>query len=99
MAYVYLSDGGPESEDYDSNYFYFDETNKRAVKMIETMLSSNAERDAAFREVLQAICRSSLNRTDSNRRKIKSNGYQWFRGLSRWAKQISLGDKTRYVAN
>jgi len=60
MAYVYLSDGGPDAADYDSNYFCFDESDLQAVALIEKMLTSNAERDSEFWNKLHNLCRSSL---------------------------------------
>jgi hypothetical protein len=102
MAYVYVSDDAPESEDYDSNYFYFDETNRPAVTMIEKMLTSNAERDAKFREALQTICRNSLNRPD-NITNVERTGYhsghQWIKAFSQWARRIAFGSKPNYSVN
>ncbi len=62
MAYVFLSDGGPEAEDYDSNYYYFDESNPDAMTAIEKMLTSNAPRNSAFRAEFETICRASFDR-------------------------------------
>jgi hypothetical protein len=67
MAYVYLGDDGPDAEDYDSNYFLFDESDLKAVALIEKMLTSTAERDSEFRRQLHNICESSLRRNASRR--------------------------------
>lgn len=61
MAYVFLNDGGPEAEDYDSNYFYFNDGNPSALAAIERMLTSSAPRDAAFRSEFDRICQASFD--------------------------------------
>lgn len=81
MAYVYLNDGGPESEDYASNYFYFDENNLKTLALIEDLLTSNAERDEAFREKLIHLCQLSLNKTEVVEREQRAIG--WINKLSK----------------
>lgn len=78
MAYVYLNDGGPESEDYDSNYFYFDENNLKALALIENLLTSNAERNEAFRDKLNELCQYSLTKDPTG-----TNGK-----VMRWIKEL-----------
>ncbi len=34
MAYLYIDDGFPESEDYESNYIYFDGNNQQCIDQI-----------------------------------------------------------------
>ena len=87
MSYIFLSDNGPDAEDYENNYFYFDESNSQAVELIKKMLSSSTERDSEFRTQLQNICQSSLNH-----RNAKNNNF-----LIRWIKSISKLKKQTFV--
>lgn len=80
MAYVFLDDGGPEAEDYDSNYYYFDNTNPVALAAVERMLSSSAPRNAEFRSEFDRICQESFDRPVP----IKSENHfkQWAAGVT-----------------
>ena len=61
MAYVFLSDGGPEAEEYESNYFYFDESNSETLARLEAVLVSSDTLDPKVRAQIHSICRASLH--------------------------------------
>ncbi len=72
MAYVYLDDNGPESEDYDSNYYFFDESNTEIVARIESLLTSAAPRDEAFRERISELCQASLRKPERKKASFRA---------------------------
>lgn len=79
MAYVFLNDGGPEAEEYDSNYYYFDESNPEAVAAVERMLMSKTPRNSAFKSEFNRICRASYERPAPVRR--RSARRNWVSGI------------------
>lgn len=79
MAYVYLNDGGPEAEEYESNYYYFDDSNPDAMAAIERMLTSDVPRDSAFRSEFEKICRASFDKPA--KRKSKNHVRLWVAGM------------------
>ncbi len=81
MAYAFLDDGGPEAEEYDSNYYYFDASNTDAVAAIERMLTSRAKRNSAFRSEFERICRQSFDRPA--KRETKNLLANWVGGIRR----------------
>lgn len=58
MAFVFISDGGPDAEEYDSNYIYFDESNPEVVSQIEIFLRERKDKSSGFSQ-LEEICRKS----------------------------------------
>ena len=56
MAYVYLSDGEPESEDYETNYFYYDGSNPKMVARINEVLERSNAADLLVRNKLYELC-------------------------------------------
>ena len=96
MAYVYLDDNGPESEDYDSNYFYFDESNAAALNQIENLLTSRAPRDEAFREQLSEICQASFSKPVV--KKVPSIGKEgWYKIISKYIRNMSFNARPRFA--
>ena len=81
MAYAFLDDGGPEAEEYDSNYYYFDASNADAMAAIEGMLASRAKRDSAFRSEFERVCRQSFDRPTG--RETKNFLASWVGGIRR----------------
>ena len=61
MAYIFLDDGGPEAEEYHSNYFHFNDGNPDTIAALERMLTSHAPKDAAFRSEFNRICQASFD--------------------------------------
>jgi hypothetical protein len=60
MAYLYLNDGGPDANEYTSNYLLFDETNQEALADIQNVLQNNDANDLVIQARLRNICKSSL---------------------------------------
>ena len=57
MAYLYINDGAPESEDYNNNYFYFDESEPQALSRIREALGENSCGRIQLRYNLDRICK------------------------------------------
>jgi hypothetical protein len=62
MAYQFFSDGGPEVEEYDSNYLYFNESNTALVSEIVELFARRRE-DPSVINQLEALCRKSFETT------------------------------------
>lgn len=77
MAYVFLNDGGPEAEEYESNYYHFNPANTAAMAAIEKMLASNVARDADFRAEMDRICRASFQHPPKNRPDKGLKSWAW----------------------
>jgi hypothetical protein len=60
MAYIVISDEGPNAEDYENNYIFFDGSNPHTVAEIEQLFLSKGNRDSAFYSELEKVCKSSL---------------------------------------
>lgn len=86
MAYVFLNDGGPEAEEYDNNYFYFDESNSQTLTIIEELLTSHNPKDPTVRARLYDICQSSLNHRSA--RTYKNVGISWINSFLRSINQL-----------
>ena len=67
MAYIFLDDGGPEANEYESNYFYFDGSDSRAFSQIHAALRGKDPRDPNVRSEIKSICHASLEK----RQKLK----------------------------
>jgi hypothetical protein len=59
MAYLFLSDGGPEAEEYENNYLYFNESNTALVSEIVQLFARRRE-DPSVLNQLEALCRKSF---------------------------------------
>lgn len=66
MAYLYLSDGGPEAEDYDSNYYRLDEITTVGETELNSLLSN-------------IICQPSLIRIKTDPK--QNNGLKLIAGI------------------
>ncbi|MBN2011181.1 hypothetical protein JW960_17680 [candidate division KSB1 bacterium] len=63
MAYLYLNDGGPEADEYESNYLYFDGADAQTVERLQNILCCNDTNNPDVRSQLLQICDASLNKT------------------------------------
>ena len=61
MAYIFISDGGPDAEEYENNYFYFNESDEQTLLRIEKFISNKDITDPNARRQLHRICQSSFN--------------------------------------
>ncbi len=84
MAYLYFSDGGPDAEEYESNYLYFNESNTEIVSEIERLLVRRKE-DPAVMNQLEELCRRSFEKK-VNQSKIfsvlKKGTWSYFKKMS-----------------
>ncbi|ACN17044.1 hypothetical protein HRM2_39860 [Desulforapulum autotrophicum HRM2] len=87
MAYLFLSDGGPEAEDYDSNYYYFDASDKAALTAIEEMMIHEDSQDPEIKARLCRICRESIKSNDS---------WNLFKRLSAWYRRFAVNFNPGY---
>lgn len=56
MAYIYLDDGGPEANEYDSNYVYFNENNPKSWEIVwNFMKKKNRDRSELLDELKNDI--------------------------------------------
>lgn len=60
MIRVFITDGGPDAEDYDSNYFTYDESNTETTDKINHILNNCDTQDPEIRAILTSICIESL---------------------------------------
>jgi hypothetical protein len=60
MAYVYISDDGPDAEEFESNYISFDSSDERLFAEIRKIIATEDCRVGAVRNRLATICHSSL---------------------------------------
>jgi hypothetical protein len=60
MAYVFISDDGPDAEEFQSNYIAFDPSNERIFAEIRHILATEDCRAEAVRNRLEHVCQSSL---------------------------------------
>jgi hypothetical protein len=80
MAYLFLSDGGPEASDYSNNYFRFNESEPRIVDRLLNALSGKNPADPEVRSLVESICKSSY----SENKEVNLNASL----LMGWIKQI-----------
>jgi hypothetical protein len=59
MAYLFITDGAPEAEEYESNYLYFDESNPMVVSEIERLLAKRKD-DPSVPNQLVELCNKSF---------------------------------------
>jgi hypothetical protein len=62
MAYLFLSDGAPDAQEYHNNYFQYDETDTKTVARITTVLQGGDPTDQVVRARLRRICQESFRR-------------------------------------
>ena len=70
MAYLYFSDGGPEAEEYENNYLYFNESNTALVSEIVQLFARRKE-DPSVINQLEELCRKSFE-TNGHRSNVFS---------------------------
>lgn len=73
MAYIFISDGGPEAEEYDNNYFSYDESNIEARAKIKNIIENCDTQDPQIRTKLIDICRESHRHPSTD----KAPGYRF----------------------
>jgi hypothetical protein len=61
MAYFFLSDGGPDAEDYDNNYFRYNASDTEVSKRIEYIVSTCDTQNPTVRAELQKLCKASFH--------------------------------------
>lgn len=60
MDCFFLSDGGPDAEDYASNYYYFNSSDTDTFARIKQMLDTCDTQDPRVRTELHRLCNVSL---------------------------------------
>jgi hypothetical protein len=65
MAYLFLDDGGPEANEYASNYLYFDGSDSGTIERIADILSGGDVNDPVIRKRLIETCHSRPNGTSA----------------------------------
>ena len=79
MAYIYLNDGEPESEDYETNYFYYDGSNPKIVTQVHEALENSNSDDPWLRNKLYELCQPWQTYVcDST---VNIRGLRWFKSL------------------
>lgn len=53
MAHFFFDDGGPEAEDYASNYLVFDETKPECLRTIRNFIKKKAHLGGDVKETLR----------------------------------------------
>jgi len=61
MAYLFLSDGGPDASEYSSNYFKFNESDPQVFDQLIHVLSGKNQADPEVRSLVKSICKSSCS--------------------------------------
>ena len=61
MAYLFLSDGGPEASEYSNNYFRFNESDTRTLNRLIQVLKGRDPADPELRLLVESICKSSYS--------------------------------------
>ena len=79
MACIYLSDGEPESEDYETNYFYYNGSDQKMVTQVNNVLEESDFDDPLVRNKLYKLC--ELGETYECDSSINVFGIQWFKSL------------------
>ncbi|MDD3815374.1 MAG: hypothetical protein PHZ02_12110 [Desulfocapsaceae bacterium] len=72
MAYLFLDDGGPEAQEYESNYFYFNGADSRTVSQIHSVLRGTDPSDPKVRTEITSICLASLQKKQKSKVNKKS---------------------------
>ncbi len=86
MVCIFISDGGPEAEEYDNNYFSYDESNAETVAKINYIIENCDIFDPQIRAELTVICKESYNQhTPYNARK---NHPGWVGHAVNYCKQL-----------
>jgi hypothetical protein len=67
MAAVFISDDGPDAEEYENNYIHFNANNAEVLTKIEFVLASHRIHDPAVRKDIENLCWQSLKKIDSTR--------------------------------
>lgn len=60
MATIFISDNGPDAEEYESNYINFNGSDPSVVREIENIFSTQNVHDPVVRNRLELICKESL---------------------------------------
>ena len=81
MPYVFISDGGPEAEDYDSNYYYIENSRFQESNIFNIINdnSTNGEPEPNTHLLNINQSRSRNNKTRSKQR----NGFKFLIGFSK----------------
>lgn len=61
MIRIFISDGGPDAEDFDNNYFTYDESNTETTARINHILKNCDTQDLKTRLLLATICTESFH--------------------------------------
>jgi hypothetical protein len=73
MAYVYISDDGPDAEEFESNYIAFDPSDERKFAEIRSIISAEDCRVSVVRNRLETVCESSLSSSSRNGKEFFSD--------------------------
>lgn len=68
MQYIFISDGGPDAEEYDNNYFCYHEENEATLQEVQQIIAKEDVTDPLVRREIRAICDSSLIQGNSRPR-------------------------------
>jgi hypothetical protein len=81
MAYIFLNDGGPDANEYENNYVYFDGSNAQTVERIQNVLCCADTNDPEVRSQLIEICTSSVKDDSTRATEFKNN--DWVKNFSK----------------
>ena len=79
MAYLFITDGGPDAEDYDNNYFEYDKSDTETSRNIHYIQENYDTRNPKVRAKLIAICKASCYRPIVQKTSKRPIG--WYRDL------------------
>ena len=77
MAYLFISDGGPDAEDFDNNYYEYDKSNHETLRHIRYIQDQYDTHNPNVRKELIAICKASFNQPRTQKSSKEFTGWYW----------------------